>query len=90
MEYLIGNVCYIVVISDQLLSYPVRRKKKIQRSRVQQYDFVNTSMFHVGLFTSDFHTTNKQHFHCVPQCRDLTKLPRYTHEKVVLLKTSIT
>ena len=36
MGYHTGNVCYIVVINYQVLSYPPRIQKKIQKTRVQQ------------------------------------------------------
>ena len=66
MVYHTGNVCYAVVISSQVLSYPVRRQIKIQQTCVKQYDFVFTVMFHVVLFTRDAHTMNEQHVHFVP------------------------
>ena len=36
MGYCTGNVCYVVVISYQVLSYPVRRHTNIQHTCVQQ------------------------------------------------------
>ena len=73
-----SNVRYFVVISSQVLSYPVRRKINIQQTRVQQLDFMLNVMFHILLFKADVHTTNKQHVHCFPQLLYLTVLPKYT------------
>ena len=61
------NLCYIVVISFQLLSYQFRRKVKIQQTCVQQYDFMFIVIFLILLFVGNLHTRNKQHVHCVPQ-----------------------
>ena len=36
MDYPPGNVCYIILTSAKVLSYPVRRQIKIQQTRVQQ------------------------------------------------------
>ena len=65
MGYRTGNVCYIVVINAQVLSYPVRRQINIQQTCVQQYDLMLTVMFHIVLFTGNIHTMNEQHVHCV-------------------------
>ena len=78
MVYCTVNVCYFVVISAQLLSYPVSRKIQIQQTCIQQYYFIFTIMFHVLLCMADIHTTNEQHAHCVPQWRALTGIPNYT------------
>ena len=80
MGHRTGNVCYVVVISAQVLSYPYRRQINIQQTCIQQYDFTFTIMFHVVIFTGNIHTTNDKHVHCVPQCRSLTGLPKYTQK----------
>ena len=41
MGYCTGNVCYIVVINYQVLSYPFRSQIKIQQTRFQQFVFLN-------------------------------------------------
>ena len=66
MGYRTGNVCNIVVINAQVLSYPVRRQIKIQQTYVQQYNLMLTVMFHIIMFTGNIHTMNEQHVHCVP------------------------
>ena len=40
-----------------------------------------TVIFHVVLCMADVHTTNKQHVHSVPQCRALTGLKIYIHDR---------
>ena len=42
MVYRTGHVCYVVVINDQILSYPVTRQIKIQQTLVQKYVFMST------------------------------------------------
>ena len=49
MGYHTGNVCYVFVISDQVLSYPVRRQIKIQQTCAEQYVFMFTITFHIVL-----------------------------------------
>ena len=79
MVCLTGNVCRAVVISAQVLYFPVRGKTRIQQTCVQQYDFIINLMFQIVLFTGDACTMNKQRVHCVPQLQVLTGLPKYTH-----------
>ena len=81
MVYCIVNLCYVVTISVPVLSYPVGRKTKIQQTRIQQYVFMVTVMFHDLLCTFDVHTTNKQHVQCVSQFLCMTIMQRYTHKK---------
>ena len=49
MGYLTVNICYVVRISVQVLSYPFRSQIKIQQTRIQQKYFMFTVMFHVLL-----------------------------------------
>ena len=72
MVYCTGNVGYGVIISAQLLYFPVRRQKKIQQTFFQQYVFMFTVTSNVVIYTADIHTTNKQSVQCVPQYQDLT------------------
>ena len=80
MGYCTGIGCHVVVITTQVLSYPVKRQIRTQQTRVQQYIFMFTKMSHVALCTADVHTTNLNYVQCVPQCLSLTGLPKYTHE----------
>ena len=57
-------VCYIVVISAQVFSYPARSQIKIQQTCVQQYNFMFNVIFHVVLFTGDIHNRNELHVRC--------------------------
>ena len=58
MGYHIGNVCYVFLISDQVLSYAGIRKINTQQTRVQQYNFLFTLMSHILLCLVNIHTTN--------------------------------
>ena len=86
MGYRIVNVCYVVLISAQVFSYSFRIQIRIQQTRVQQQYFMLTVIVHVVLWIADVHTTNKQHVHCVPQCRSLTQDSQPIHTK----KTCVT
>ena len=81
MGYRTVNVCYIVVISSKVFSYPVRSQIKMQQTCVQKQYFMFTVIYHVVLCTADVHTKNKKHVQCVPHFQYLTVLPKYTHEK---------
>ena len=68
MEYYTRNVCYIVWISSQVLSYPVMKQIKIQKIGVQNIYFMFTLISHIVLYTAEIHTTNEKHVQCVLQC----------------------
>ena len=68
MGYRTGNMCYVVVISAQVFSYPVRSQIKTQQTCVQKYYFIFTVFPHILLCKDYVHTMNEQHFQRVPQC----------------------
>ena len=79
MRYRTGNVCYVVVINDQALSYPLRILVKIQKTRVQKYIFMSTETYHILQWMLDEHTKNAQYVQCVTHCLELIWLKNYTH-----------
>ena len=88
MGYRNEMVCYIVVMSVQILSYPVRRQIKIQQTFFQQYIFKTILMSHILLCTDEAHTTHEQHVHCVTQRLDLTEIEKL-HKKITCVTTNI-
>ena len=60
------NVHYYVVINSLLLLYLIRRQMHMQKTRVQQFVFMFTTMYHILLLMEHTHMNNKQHVLCVP------------------------
>ena len=58
MGYHTVNVCCVVLMSAQVLSYPVMNQIKIQQTGVQQQYFMFTVILYVVLFMGGVHIIN--------------------------------
>ena len=65
--YITVNVCYVVVISAQVLSYPVKIQIKMQKTIVQQYLSLSTEMYPDVHYMKEKYKKIEQHIQCIAQ-----------------------
>ena len=59
MSYLTVNMCYFVVINDQVLSYPDKRQIEIHQKNYQKHALFSTEIYHGVQLMTDVQTRNK-------------------------------
>ena len=58
MQFLTGNLCYIVVINVQELSYQDKMQIEEKKTHIKQYVLLSREIYHVVHCMVDFHMKN--------------------------------